>query len=280
MTVVVTGSEGRLAVDVIAALARREISAHGVTKAQLDVADAHAVRQVITRLRPSVIINTAAATDVDRCEEFPGWAFSVNAEAIANLLEAARIVGAHLVTISTDYVFDGTKAQPYQETDEPNPLSVYGASKLAGEQLALPEATVIRTAWLTSMAGPGVLRSAMLRLSAGETLSFVDDQVGSPTFTWDVAETIVDLVADRRPGLFHAVNAGATSWFGLVRELAERAGVDPHQVQAISTSELDPPRRATRPAYSVLDVHALRDAGYRPLRHYSEPLDEFVRSFR
>lgn len=237
MTVLVTGSGGQLATDLLPALARREVAAQGLTRQELDVSDAHAVRQVVTRLRPSVIINTAAATNVDRCEQFPVWAFSVNADGPANLLEAARIVGAHLVTISTDYVFDGRQTHPYRETDSPNPQSVYGKAKLAGEQLVLPEATVIRTAWLTGLSGGGVLRRAFHLLAAGEDLTFVGDQVGSPTFTWDLAETIVDLVVDRQPGLFHAANAGQTSWCGLVQDLAELAGFDRNRVQPISTAE-------------------------------------------
>jgi dTDP-4-dehydrorhamnose reductase len=280
VTVLVTGGGGRLASALLQGLARREISALAVSHQQLDICDPHELGPYIGKLRPTVIINAAAATDVDRCELHPNWAYAVNVEGVANLAEAARRVGAHLVTVSTDYVFDGAQDHPYRETDAANPQSVYGQSKLEGERLALPESTVVRTAWLTGMTGGSVLRTALARLADGDEVRFVNDQFGSPTFCWDLAEAILDLAVDQQPGLFHVVNAGETSWWGLVRELAELAGFDPEQVQPISSAELEPPRPAARPAYSVLATEALTAAGYRPLRHYSEPLAEFVSAVR
>ena len=152
-----------------------------------------------------------------------------------------------MVYVSTDYVFDGTADRPYREWDAPCPTSVYGASKLAGERECRPGSTIVRTSWVCGAHGANMVVTA-LRLAEGDgELRFVDDQHGSPTFTADLAPAIVTLGLDRRPGLFHVTNSGATTWWGFVRAVLAEAGADPERVRPITTAELDPPRPAPAP---------------------------------
>lgn len=217
--------------------------------------------EAVSALRPDVVVHAAAWTAVDACEGDPDRALRVNALGTRNVAEAAGMVGAHLVYLSTDYVFDGTSDHPYVEWDEPHPLSVYGRSKLGGERECPPDATIVRTSWVCGFSGSNMVKT-VLRLAAGDgPLRFVDDQRGTPTFTADLAAAIVTLGLDRRPGTYHVTNAGSTTWFGLVQAVLKAAGYDAGRVEPISTAELDPPRPAPRPANSVLDNAALRLGG-------------------
>jgi dTDP-4-dehydrorhamnose reductase len=191
-------------------------------------------------------------------------------------------VGAHLVYVSTDYVFDGTLDRPYVEWDRPNPQSVYGRSKLGGETevhaVAGPAATVVRTAWVSGAHGANMVKT-VLRLGRSDPaaiLRFVDDQRGCPTFTADLATALVRLALDRRPGTFHVTNQGETTWFGFARATLEAAGLDSGRVEPIATSELDPPRPAPRPANSRLDNSALRLSGLPPLPEWKDALARLV----
>jgi len=234
------------------------------------------VLDAVESLRPDVIVYAAAYTAVDDCESDPDRAFRVNALGTRNLAEAARRFGAHLVYLSTDYVFDGTSHRPYVEWDPTNPRSVYGRSKLAGERECPDGATIVRTSWVCGAHGANMVKTA-LRLASGEgPLRFVDDQHGSPTFSADLASAIVTLATDRVPGLFHVTNDGATTWCGLVRAVVGLAGYDPGRVEAISTAELHPPRPAPRPANSVLDNAALRLAGYPSMPDWHDGLARLV----
>jgi dTDP-4-dehydrorhamnose reductase len=181
-----------------------------------------------------------------------------------------------VVYVSTDYVFDGTAPRPYREWDQPNPTSIYGASKLAGERELRPGSTIVRTSWVSGAHGANMVGTA-LRLAGGDgELRFVDDQHGSPTFTADLAPAIVTLGLDRRPGIFHVTNSGATTWWGFVRAVLEEAGADPERVKPITTADLDPPRPAPRPANSVLDNMALRLGGLPSLPDWRASLARLV----
>jgi dTDP-4-dehydrorhamnose reductase len=190
--------------------------------------------------------------------------------------EAATAVGAHLLYVSTDYVFDGTSPRPYREWDAPNPKSVYGASKLAGERECPPGSTIVRTSWVCGAHGANMVKTALRLADGTDTLRFVDDQHGSPTFTADLAPAIVTLGTDKRPGIFHVTNRGATTWCGFVRATLEAAAADSGRVQAITTAELDPPRPAPRPANSVLDNMALRLCGLPGLPDWQDGLLRLV----
>jgi len=249
--------------------------------AGLDVTSREQVLGVILGLRPHVVYHSAAWTDVDGCEGDAARAMLVNAQAGRHIAEACRLAGSHLVAVSTDYVFPGDGTRPYLEWDEPGPRSVYGRSKLAGEREVIagcPGATVVRTSWLCGSAGPNVVRTA-LRLAdePGRELAFVDDQVGSPTFTSDLAPLLRRLGVARAPGIFHATNGGAVSWYGFVTEVLSAAGHDPGRVRPISTADLVPPRPAPRPTYSVLENAALRGLGFELLSDFRDPLARLVK---
>jgi dTDP-4-dehydrorhamnose reductase len=231
----------------------------------------------LSSVRPDAVINAAAYAAVDACETDQATAYAVNADAVGFLSAACESSGAHLVHVSTDYVFDGTLDRPYREDDATNPQSVYGRSKLAGEIAAGPDAAVVRTSWVCGEHGNNMVK-LVLRLAADpdQALAFVDDQRGHPTFTADLAPALRTLAIDRRSGIHHLTNDGAVSWYGFVREILGAAGHDPDRVRPIATADLQPPRPAPRPANSVLDNAAWRAAGYPPLRHFREPLTELV----
>ncbi len=279
MRVLVTGAGGQLGTDVARHCEASGDEVVAVDRGALDVSDGPAVRALVTGGRFDVVFNAAAWTAVDACESDPERAFRVNALACRWLAQACRRSGAHLVHVSTDYVFDGTKPEPYHEWDRPDPRSVYGASKWAGEhEIAVHaggEATIARTSWVFGEHGHNMVKT-VLALRDRDELAFVDDQRGCPTATADLAVTLRTLAADRVPGLFHVTNDGPTTWFGFVRDVLSAAGEDPGKVRPIATSDLDPPRPAPRPANSVLDGAALRGAGVAPLRHYRDPLQQVV----
>ncbi|MEQ8439840.1 MAG: dTDP-4-dehydrorhamnose reductase [Ilumatobacter fluminis] len=276
MRILVTGAAGQLGHDLVATCVASGDDVHAVDRSALDVGDRDRVASVVADVVPDVVVNCAAWTAVDACESDPERAMRDNGDAVRWLREACDTAGAHLVQISTDYVFDGTSDRPYVETDETNPQSVYGRSKRAGELAAGDGSTVVRTSWVCGAAGGNMVKT-VLRVSAErDTLSFVDDQRGCPTFTADLAPLVRHLAAERRPGIFHATNQGAVSWYEFVRDIVAAAGRDPEMVRPISTVDLDPPRPAPRPANSVLDNAALRDAGIPLLRPYHEPLAELV----
>jgi dTDP-4-dehydrorhamnose reductase len=296
MRVLVTGADGQLGRDLLDALAGRvpaggrrcsllapegplpgldyEVLATDIGTMRVD--DREAVLTVFHEFRPDLVLHGGALTAVEVCETEIDLAYAVNAIGTRNVAEAAAAVGAHLLYVSTDYVFDGTSSRPYREWDIPNPMSVYGASKLAGERECLPGSTIVRTSWVCGAHGANMVKTA-LRLAEGQgTLRFVDDQQGSPTFTADLAPAIVTLGTDRRPGVFHVTNRGATTWWGLVRAVLEAAGGDPERVHPITTAELDPPLLAPRPANSVLDNMALRLSGLPPLPDWKDGLVRLV----
>ena len=237
----------------------------GLTRAELDVTDAAAVRDA---LAGAIVINCAAYTDVDGSEADPETAHAVNAQGAHNVAEAA----SRVIYVSTDYVFDGRKTEPYVESDPVNPLSAYGRSKLEGERATLtasPHSLVVRTSWLFG-AGGGNFVSTMLRLGEErEELRVVDDQVGCPTFTGHLAAALVDLVEAGQHGFLHVAAGGSCTWFHFARAIFERAGVD-CRVEPQTTAELGRP--APRPANSVL--RSERSAPELPA--WEEGLDAFL----
>ena len=242
----------------------------------MKVDDRDAVMHTFMTFRPDLVLHGGALTAVDLCEGEADLAYSVNAIGTRNVSAAADLVGAHMVYVSTDYVFDGTSPRPYREWDQPSPQSVYGASKLAGERECRPGSTIVRTSWVSGAHGANMVATA-LRLADGDgELRFVNDQKGSPTFTSDLAPAIVTLGLDRHPGIFHVTNSGSTTWWGFVRAVFEEVGADPERVKPIATSELDPPRPALRPANSVLDNMALRLGGLPALPDWRDGLARLV----
>ena len=278
MRLLVTGHRGQLGTELMGLCAARGLDATGFDVDTVDVTDRAAVRAAVAAARPDAVIHCAAWTAVDACESDPDKAFLANATAVRWVAEACAAAGAHLVHVSTDYVFDGTKPGPYVETDEPNPQSVYGRSKLAGEHEALAHAAaaVARTSWVCGAAGSNMVKTVVKLARERDSLAFVSDQVGHPTFTSDLAPALVRLATDRRTGIYHVTNQGAVSWYEFVREIVRLMGRDPGMVRPITTAELAPPRPAPRPANSVLADVAWRAAGYEPLRDFREPLAELL----
>ncbi|MDP9073768.1 MAG: dTDP-4-dehydrorhamnose reductase [Actinomycetota bacterium] len=281
MRVLVTGAGGQLGQDVVAAFG--DCGRHRVLAADhagLDVGDRDAVLQAITGLHPDTVVHAAAWTAVDACEGDPDRAYRVNSLGSRHVAEGAAMAGAHLVYLSTDYVFDGSAAEPYREWDRTNPLSVYGRSKLGGEaevQARLSGATIVRTSWVCSAHGSNMVKTVLRLAAQRPELAFVDDQHGCPTFTTDLAAMIVRLGRARMPGLFHVTNQGATTWYHFARDVLAAAGLDPGMVRPIATTELRPPRPAPRPANSVLDNAALRLQGIPLLSDYRVPLERVVK---
>jgi dTDP-4-dehydrorhamnose reductase len=252
----------------------------GLDRASLDITDRDAVDRVVADTAPDVVVNCAAFTAVDRCETEADVARAVNTDAVGHIARACDRVGAHLVHVSTDYVFDGELDRPYRETDPTNPRSVYGRTKLAGEHAAADaladRVTIVRTSWVCGAHGNNMVKLVLRLARDGSPMSFVDDQRGCPSFAGDLAPALRTLGMQRPGGIVHVTNSGAVSWFEFVREILVASGRDPDVVQPVSTADLRPVRPAPRPANSVLDNLRWTELGHRALRDFREPLAELV----
>lgn len=278
-TVVVTGSTGLVGREVVRAATARGHRVVGLSRtesAPTDLTDAAAVARLVADAAPDLIVHAGAWADVDGCELDPQRARAVNVDGTRNVVAAADAIDAHVVLLSTDLVFDGTKAGPYDEADPTHPISVYGATKLEAEHEVGTRHTVVRTSWVCGDPGTDMVHTVLALARTDRPLRFVTDQVGRPTFTDDLAPVILDLGADRVGGIWHVTNQGALSWFELAREVLLAAGLDPDRVEPITTAELDPPRPARRPANSMLDDAALRAAGRPRLPHFRPSLTRLV----
>jgi dTDP-4-dehydrorhamnose reductase len=278
MRVFITGAGGQLGRELVDCFEQDEHhEVIAATHQHLDVSSRDQVLGLITATQPDAVVHPAAWTAVDACESDPDRAFAVNMLGTRHVADAARRVGASVCYVSTDYVFDGSKAAPYLEWDDPNPASVYGRSKLAGERELAPGSTIVRTSWVCGYHGANMVKTILRLSSEHDQLQFVDDQRGHPTFADDLASMIKQLVVERRPGLFHVTNQGAVSWFEFAREVLRLSGQDPERVQPVHTADLQPPRPAPRPANSVLDNAALRNSGLPLLADFREPLERLVK---
>ena len=275
-TVVVTGAGGQLGVDLVRELSERGHEVVGLSHAQCDVSDRAQVVSAISAAQASTIVHAAAWTDVDGCELDAARAFRMNALGTRNVAEAARATGAHVVYVSTDYVFDGTSERPYHEWDSPHPRSVYGAAKLAGERELDADATVVRTSWVCGAHGRNFVRSILAALANRDTLDVVADQRGAATFTFDLAAAIAWLVQQRAPGVFHVRNDGELTWCEFAQEIARLSGSDPERIRPITTEQLRPARPAPRPLNSVLDGVAWRAVGGPALPEWRQSLQTLL----
>ena len=283
MRALVTGAAGQLGIDVVRAWTDAGDDVTGLDRSALDITDRSSVLRVVDRIRPDVVVNCAAWTAVDACEADPDRADLANARAVEHLAEACGAVGARLVQVSTDYVFDGTLDRPYREDDATNPQSVYGRSKLAGEHAALrlgDRAVVVRTSWVCGVHGNNMVKTVLRLAAERPELAFVHDQVGHPTFTQDLAPLLRTVVQHGLHGVVHATNRGACSWFEFAREVVAASGRDPSMVRPIATADLQPPRPAPRPANSVLENAVLAASGIPLLRHHREAVAETVAALR
>lgn len=275
MSYLITGASGMLGRDLQNALGGREVTALG--RAALDITNRDAVMSAVAG--HSVVINAAAYTKVDDAESHEAEAYAVNALGVQNLAVAARQHGARLVTISTDYVFDGHADEPYAEHAPRDPINAYGRTKAAGEESALAEhpsgTMIVRTAWLYGEHGPNFVKTMLRLADDNETVTVVDDQLGQPTWTGDLARQIVVMLdADVQSGLFHGTNSGQTTWFGFARAVFAAAGLDPDRVLPTTSAQFTRP--APRPAYSVLGHDAWARVGLQPMRDWRDALREGI----
>ena len=275
--VLITGSAGQLGTDLVASAKHLGLDVIATSHADLDIADKNLVSQKIAEAAPEAIIHAAAWTAVDACESDTKKAMAINSDGTANIVNAARQIGARVVYVSTDYVFDGTKATPYIESDIANPQSVYGASKFAGEQhLDLNQDAVVRISWVCGEHGNNMVKTILRLAATSPILTFVNDQIGSPTFTSDIAPVLVDFARESRTGIWHLTNQGTTSWFGFAQDVLRAAELDPNRVQPIATADLRPQRPAKRPANSVLENAHMCKANLTLLDDYHIPLQRLV----
>lgn len=273
MRVLITGARGQLGQDL--ALVFADHDAVSLGRDQLDVGDRDRVLQVLGAVRPHAVVHAGAWTAVDLCESDPDRAFRTNALGTRNVAEGARLVGARVLYVSTDYVFDGTADRAYTEWDRPDPQSVYGRSKYGGELELDPGSTIVRCSWVVGLHGSNMLKTVLRLADQHPVMKFVDDQRGCPTFTDDLAAMIRHLVVARLPGTFHVTNQGPTTWFGFARGVLAAAGLDPERVSPCTTADM--PRPAPRPANSVLDNAALRLQGIPQLPDWHESLERVVK---
>jgi len=234
----------------------------------VDIADPDAVDRSFDLVNPSVVIHGAAYTDVDGCERDPERADAVNHRGAQAIAEAAKRTGAYVVAVGTDFVFSGTKGSPYSERDIPDPIPVYGSSKLAGERAVLatdPSFAVARTAWVYGGAGKHFPRTVLGVVASRGEMAVVDDEASCPTFAGDLAQGLIALAVQRASGIFHLVNEGAVSRYAFARAIMIAAGRDPAVISPISTEEFlaTYPLPARRPANSALDNHRAAELGVR-----------------
>ena len=277
MKLLITGAAGQLGTDLVLSAQKSGHQVIATIHADLDITDKSQVDRVVGEAKADAIIHAAAWTAVDACESDPQRAMSVNRDGTANIVSAARKSGSRVIYISTDYVFDGTKPTPYIESDLPNPQSVYGASKLAGEQqLDLTTDQIVRISWVCGEHGANMVKTILRLTATNPTLTFVDDQIGSPTFTSDAAPMIIEIATAGLAGIWHVTNQGSTSWFGFARDVLTCAGLDADRVIATTTKLLQPARPAKRPTNSVLDNAQMRKANLSLLDDYHIPLQRLV----
>jgi dTDP-4-dehydrorhamnose reductase len=284
-SVVITGGGGMLAHALADGLRRRGVEPVLVTRAQCDVSSQDSVRQLFRAHRPTLLLNCAAHTKVDQCEDEPDLANAINGDGPGYLAEMSREYGTRLTHFSTDFVFDGQSDRPYLPSDRPNPLSAYGRSKLLGEnrvQETDPRGwLIVRTAWLFGRHGPCFPQTILSLARAGRSLRVVDDQTGSPTSTVDLAEAALRLNERQASGLFHVTGAGKTTWYEFAGAVLEVFGVSA-ELLPVSTQEwlTMRPRQACRPRYSVLDCSATTAIAGVQMKPWREALAQYTRDLQ
>jgi dTDP-4-dehydrorhamnose reductase len=278
MTWLITGSAGQLGLALQTELTFQGINYVATSSSQLDITNPLLVTQLVDSISPEVIINAAAWTDVDGAETNEFAAFQVNAIGPQNLAISAKKAGARMVQVSTDYVFSGESASPWNEAAKHNPQSVYGSTKSSGEKFVLNElpsaSYVVRTAWLYSADRKNFAKTmTKLALNGDGEVRVVNDQVGQPTFAADLAKQITSLVATDAPkGIYHGTNSGRATWFEFAQEIFRLSGADTSRVVPVSTSEF--PRPAKRPSYSVLGHDNWDKTKVAPMRDWRIALAE------
>ncbi len=275
-TVLVTGAKGQLGSDIVSLLKGSGYLVFGMGKTELDITNEDEVNQVVSLIKPDIIIHCAAYTQVDKAEAEPDMAFLINGMGTRNIAIAAEKNHIKLVYISSDYVFDGDSTSPYHEFSPVSPINIYGISKLAGEMMVRDfhsQFFIVRTSWIFGLNGNNFVKT-MLRLSSErEQLKVVNDQIGCPTYTVDLSKCIIQLIETNKYGIYHVSNSGSCSWFDFANEIFKQTK-NPVELEPCTTDEF--PRPAKRPKYSVLDHRSLRINNFEPMPHWKSALGQFL----
>ncbi|PDY18724.1 MULTISPECIES: dTDP-4-dehydrorhamnose reductase [Bacillus cereus group] len=277
MKVLVTGAKGQLGQDVVSLLKEQTWEVFGFGREELNITDEKQVSEKVLLIQPDIIIHTAAYTQVDQAESDEEAAFKVNAEGTKYLAQAAEVVGAKFCYVSTDYVFDGTKDTPYKADDQTNPQTVYGKSKLVGEQYTqeyCSKSYIVRTSWVFGLYGNNFVKTMLRLAEENKELGIVHDQVGSPTYTTDLARFIISLVQTDKYGVYHGSNSGVCSWYEFAKEIFKQSNIE-IVVNPLKTEDF--PRPAARPKYSVLDKGMIEENGFESFQNWKEALKDFLK---
>lgn len=277
MRVAITGAAGLFGHGLVSAFAARH-DVVPLTRAEADITQEEAVRTVLRKIRPEVVVHPAGSPDLDFCESNPAEAFALNVHGTRFVVEAARELGAAVVYISSDAVYDGEKTIPYVESDLPRPTTVYGRTKWRAEQAtaSLPQHWIFRVPVLYGPGKTNFVEKVLRVLAAGEAPVVASDQVGTALYTLDGGKKIMEVVETRRYGLYHLSNLGACSRLELAERAAELAGLDARRVVGKPAEQMG--RRARRLKYAVMEMRALKEAGFSPPRPWQDALAEYVRS--
>ncbi len=268
-----------LGTDLVAGLRDLHFETVPLDLEEIDITRLDSVTDAIDRFKPGLVINAAAATDVDGCESAPQAAFRVNGQGPGHLAQVCRDKRVFVLHLSTDYVFNGTKSEPYQEDDPIHPLGVYGKSKAQGEELVrhtLPDNhLIVRTQWLYGRHGKNFVETILRLARERDTLSVVNDQWGSPTYTVDLCAGLIALINAGAKGTFHVTNSGVTTWHEFARKILDAAGIRGVRVAAVSTEEFGRP--APRPAYSALDNSRFVQTVGHPMQSWEQALADYLK---
>jgi len=274
LKIALTGSDGMLGHDIVSVF-NDDTDLINFTINDFDITDLDKSLSKIRAAKPDYLIHTAAYTDVDGCEQDPERAYLINGLGTRNIAMACEEIKCPILYISTDYVFDGMSEVPYSEWDSPAPINTYGLSKLLGEQYVTSLTNrfyIIRTSWLYGESGKNFVDTILKLLSVKEKIDVVDDQVGSPTYTFDLAEKLKEIIG-RGYGIYHITNSSSCSWYEFASEIA-RLKSGKTKIKPTNTEKIDLPAR--RPSYSVLDNTMLRLEGMKELRHWKEALQSYL----
>ena len=280
-SVLITGGGGMLARAFRDLLTRRNIRFHAPPREQCDLTKPSQLVVTMDDVKPTLVLNCAAYTKVDLAEKERELANEINGKGVGNLAHACRTRGVPIVHFSTDYVFDGTVGRPLQPSDPVGPAGAYGGSKLLGERLLQefrpPRWLILRTAWLYGPGGPNFVQTMLNAARAGKPLRVIDDQVGCPTFTYDLAEATLALLETDANGIYHLSNNGHTNWFEFTRAIMDEFGVTPLSLDPLKSAEWKAmrPESAPRPAYSVLDVSPYEQKTGRPMPDWRDGLRRY-----
>jgi dTDP-4-dehydrorhamnose reductase len=286
MKVAVTGAAGQLGTDLCRRLRAAGHEAVALARKDLDLAHPEQVRETISALAPDWVVNCAAYTQVDRAESEVEQAFAVNRDGARALAQAVARTNGRLLQVSTDFVFDGSQSHPYREEDAASPLGVYGRSKWEGEQAVLdrlPDALIVRTAWVHGAHGHNFVKTILRLASERERLTIVDDQVGSPSWTGDIAAALARLMEQQAAGIFHYTNEGVASWYDFAWAILEEArglGLVVKNCELVPIPTSAYPTPAKRPAYSVLSKEKIRACLGTAIPHWREGLQSMMRELK